>query len=50
MEYVVCGYFQDDPFGKKIWNLPATYFGSVKRFLEAEKSIRVKSLIIDQIY
>ena len=48
MEYVLSGYFQDDPLEKRFGTNRqlngANYFGSVKQFLEAEKSIRVKCI------
>ena len=47
--YVLSGNFQSDPLEKRFGRYRqlsgANYFGSEKQFLEAEKSIRVKSLI-----
>ena len=49
VEYVLSGYFQDDPLEKRFGTYRqlsgANYFGSVKQFLEAEKSMMVKSLV-----
>ena len=49
LDYVLSGNFQSDPLEKRFGRYRqlsgANYFGSEKQFLEAEKSIRVKSLI-----
>ena len=49
VDYVLSGYFQDDPLEKRFGTYRqlsgANYFATVKQFLEAEKSIRMKSLI-----
>ena len=49
LDYVLSGNFQSDPLEKRFGTYRqlsgANYFGSEKQFLEAEKSIRVKSLI-----
>ena len=49
MKYILSGNIQSDPLEKRFgryWQLRgANYFGSQKQFLEAEKAIRVKSLI-----